>query len=75
MPGFTEHGKTATNVSGGPPQNFHPTDKALLIIVNTSTKPKCQLGAGPVTDSLVVVQQHVKCGFKAFFYIIPEQRS
>jgi hypothetical protein len=41
--------------------------EALLIIVNTDTDPESQLGTGPLTESLVVAQEQVKCGFMAFF--------
>jgi hypothetical protein len=41
--------------------------EALLIIVNTYTEPKSKLGAGPLTESLVIAREHVKCGFQAFF--------
>jgi hypothetical protein len=51
-PVLTELGETATAISGPPPQNCHPTEKALLIIVNTYTKREYQLGAGPVTIRL-----------------------
>jgi hypothetical protein len=53
-PVSTKFGKTATAISGQPPQNFNPTDKALRIIVNTCTKPEHKLGAAPLTESLVV---------------------
>jgi hypothetical protein len=41
--------------------------EAFLIIVNTYTEPESKLGAGPVIESLVVAQEHLKCGFRAFF--------
>jgi vacuolar-type H+-ATPase subunit I/STV1 len=39
----------------------------IIIIVNAYTEAESKLGADPLTESLVVTQEHVKCGFKAFF--------
>jgi hypothetical protein len=35
---------------------LQPAHKGLLIIINTDMKPEYNLGAGPLTESLVVAQ-------------------
>ncbi|OHT12595.1 Clan CD, family C14, metacaspase-like cysteine peptidase [Tritrichomonas foetus] len=43
------------------------SSKVLLIVVNTYTKPKYQLGVGPLNDSITVAINHKKMGYKMVF--------
>ncbi|KAH0792242.1 Clan CD, family C14, metacaspase-like cysteine peptidase [Histomonas meleagridis] len=42
-------------------------DKILFICCNTYTKPKYQLGVGPLNDSITCAVNHIRRGFKVYF--------
>jgi hypothetical protein len=44
-----------------------PAAKSCLILCNSYTKPNLKLGPGPISDSLVVAQNHAKRGFACYF--------
>jgi hypothetical protein len=63
--------KAATDLRLTRPEALSPLPKSCFIICNSYTKPNLRLGPGPISDSLVVAQNHAKRGFKCYFLYNP----